>query len=268
MAAERSGAGDPRRTLDLLWRAGSGGGPRRPARGRRPRISVDRIVVAAVTVADRDGIGAMSMERVAEALGAGTMSLYTHVPGKAELIDLMVDAVLAERDLPGAGQARPDGWRARIELYAARTGDLHRRHPWLHQVSLVRPPLGPGLLAQEEYLIAALTDSGLPPDDVAAAAGAVAAAVDAAASSAAAADRAEHETGQSDASWWAARSSFWERDFDDERYPAIAALWRAGGLGRDAREVATRAGTFGLARLLDGIEARATAAGAGGVRGG
>ncbi|UCM89033.1 TetR/AcrR family transcriptional regulator [Streptomyces marincola] len=260
MTGERSGTGDPTRTLELLWRGGPHGTGDRPARGRKPRITVDGIVAAAVAVADRDGIAAMSMPRVAESLGVGTMSLYTHVPGKAELIDLMVDAVLAERDLPRAGRPGGADWRSRVELYAERTLALHRRHPWLRQVSLVRPPLGPGLLAQEEFLIAALSGSGLPAAEIAPAAGAVAAAVDSAAGAEVEYAHAERAEGQSDDAWWAARASFWEHHFDPEGHPAIAALWQAGGLDRSAREAARAAGAFGLARLLDGIEARARAA--------
>jgi AcrR family transcriptional regulator len=73
---------------------------------------VDRIVAAAVGIADTEGLGALSMRRVAGALGLGAMTLYNHVPGKGELVDLMVDLVLGEvypagatgRDAPGPGR--------------------------------------------------------------------------------------------------------------------------------------------------------------------
>src|SRR5688500_7903620 len=89
MTLEMSGAGDPARSLPLLWRTAS-------ARAGRSGLSVDRIVSAAIELADTDGIGALSMRRVAERLSVGAMSLYTHVPGKAELIDLMLDTVFGE----------------------------------------------------------------------------------------------------------------------------------------------------------------------------
>ena len=88
---------------------------------------ITQIVRAALAVADREGLTAMSMVRVAEEAGAGTMSLYTYVPGKAELIDLMVDAVLTERDLPGPDDPRPGDWLEQIELYAERTRAAYRR---------------------------------------------------------------------------------------------------------------------------------------------
>ena len=76
-------------------------GPGAPAAsgGREPErdaLSLDRIVRAGIEIADRDGLEALSMRRVAAALGAGTMSLYRHVAGKDDLIDLMAEAVLEE----------------------------------------------------------------------------------------------------------------------------------------------------------------------------
>ncbi len=85
-------------------------------------------MAAAIELADAEGLGALSMRRVAERLGVGTMSLYTYVPGKAELLDVMLDTVLAE-------VARPDGargWRAGLEL--RRPGGLGAVPP---------PPLDP-----------------------------------------------------------------------------------------------------------------------------
>ena len=84
----RSGSGDLSRSLELLW------GTREPAtRGPKAELSLERIVDAAVALADREGLGALSMRRVATELGVGTMSLYRHVPGKGELLDLMLDRV-------------------------------------------------------------------------------------------------------------------------------------------------------------------------------
>jgi AcrR family transcriptional regulator len=91
MVLEYSGSGDPKRTMALLWGIG-----KKPTRGPKPGLSVGRIVSAAVEVADAEGLGALSMRRVADRLGIGTMSLYTYVPGKAELIDVMLDTVLGE----------------------------------------------------------------------------------------------------------------------------------------------------------------------------
>lgn len=99
---EHSGKGDPARSLALLWRTSE-----RTSRKGKPDLSVDRIVRAGIEIADAEGLAALSMRRVAERLGVGTMSLYTYVPGKAELLDVMLDTVYGEtarpQDVAGAG---------------------------------------------------------------------------------------------------------------------------------------------------------------------
>jgi AcrR family transcriptional regulator len=242
VTVERSGAGDPERTLALLWRK-----PVEHTRGRKPSLTVDRIVNAAIAVADRDGIEAMSMARVAAETGVGTMTLYTYVPGKAELVDLMVDQVFQERRLE---EVELDGWRDRIKLYARRTLEMHQRHPWLRQVSLAQPPFGPGLLAQEEFLLSSLERIGLPAREVTAGATAVMLFVDSAVGGIIRA----HEIHPYATS---ASEHFWEKVFDPQRYPSMNSLWLGGGYDRGAAEAAAEALEFGLARLLDGIEHRA-----------
>src|ERR1700693_4240524 len=88
MPGERTSAGDPARTVALLWRD-PGVVPRH---GPRQGLSIDAVVAAATQVADREGLEAVTMRRVAKALGVVPMTLYTYVPGKAELLDLMLDA--------------------------------------------------------------------------------------------------------------------------------------------------------------------------------
>ena len=114
MVLEYSGGGDPKRTMALLWGIG-----KKPTRGPKPGLSVGRIVGAAIEVADAEGLAALSMRRVADRLGIGTMSLYTYVPGKAELIDVMLDTVLGE--VAESGDVEP-GWRAGLERSRAITG--------------------------------------------------------------------------------------------------------------------------------------------------
>ncbi|MBK3547134.1 TetR/AcrR family transcriptional regulator, partial [Streptomyces sp. MBT60] len=86
-----TGSGDIARSLELLWGTGE-----RPSRGPKPGLTLDRIVTAAVAVADAEGLAAVSMRRLSTELGTGTMSLYRYVPGKSELLDLMFDRVLGE----------------------------------------------------------------------------------------------------------------------------------------------------------------------------
>src|SRR5512139_2166546 len=90
-AARKKGEvfGPQSRSVELLWRA-----QERPRPGPKPGLSLDRIVQASIELADAEGLDAISMQRVAGAFGFTTMSLYRYVPGKAELIDLMIDMSL------------------------------------------------------------------------------------------------------------------------------------------------------------------------------
>lgn len=69
-------------------------------RGRPARLTIDTVVQAGLAVAAADGLDALTMRRVAKQIGVGAMSLYTYVPGRAELIDLMIDRAYAELSLP------------------------------------------------------------------------------------------------------------------------------------------------------------------------
>lgn len=253
MTVERSGAEDVGRTLALLWRVR--GGTAEPTRGRRPTLSVERIVAAAIAVADADGLVAASMHRVAKELGAGTMTLYTYVSGKAELVDLMVDDVLVGRRLPRPGEPRPADWREQVALYAERTREAYRGHPWLCEVSRVRPPLGPGQLAGQEYLLSIMDGLGLDPRQAVAAANGIGTYVDANAALTAENARLERSTGQSAESWWHQRSSFWEDYFVVDAHPAMNRIWLGGGFDQSAQEQGETAYEFGLTRMLDGIQA-------------
>src|SRR5687768_9018481 len=114
LAIELTRSGDEARSMALLWRPPDTSAVRR---GPRSSLDVGRIVAAAVRLADTEGLGAVSMRRVAGELGVPAMTLYSHVPGKGELVDLMLDAALGElypdEQAPTAGN-----WRARVETVA------------------------------------------------------------------------------------------------------------------------------------------------------
>ena len=235
-----SGRGDPKRTLDLLW------GRREPgSRGPKPGLSVDAIVRAAIAVADAEGLAAVSMRRVATDLGAGTMSLYRYVPGKGELVDLMLDAVFGE----GVPPAPDVPWREALEHHAREGWAMYKRHPWAAS-AVTRPVLGPNALDSFESLLRVGASTGLAPGDVLNAVELVSGYVAGAAQRANAALEAERHTGVSDEEWWSARQSFWEDYFPTERYPTLTALWEAG-----AYETRSDAFEFGLQRVLDGLAA-------------
>jgi AcrR family transcriptional regulator len=113
-------------------------------------------VQAAITIADREGLDALTMRRVAQELGAGTMSLYWHVRSKDELIELMRDAVAGEHTLQPSGD-----WRSDLARFARDTRATFLRHPWLASVAWGTPPLGPNSLRQDELTMAAMSSMGV-----------------------------------------------------------------------------------------------------------
>ena len=113
-----------------------------PQTPRRERLNRERVLRAAVTLADEAGIGAVSMRRLAQELGVVPMALYKHVADKEELLDGMVDAVIAEIDPPDPGLDWKNGIRQRI--LAARRAVL--RHPWARQAIESRTTRTPAVL--------------------------------------------------------------------------------------------------------------------------
>ena len=95
---------------------------------RRPRYTRDQIAAAALAIADDEGIEAVSMRRVAAALGAGTMTLYHYVRTKDDLLDLMDDTIMGEVLVPDGELAV--GWRDALTQIATRSRDAFVRHPW------------------------------------------------------------------------------------------------------------------------------------------
>lgn len=134
------------------------GRARRPSKGPSPGLALDRIVDAALQVAQRDGLAAVSMARVAQELGASTMSLYRYVGAKDELLDLMVDAALGR---PPAPAASDDGWRAALERWAWSYHERLRRHPWALRIPIKGPPVAPNGVAWLEAGLHGLAGTGL-----------------------------------------------------------------------------------------------------------
>jgi AcrR family transcriptional regulator len=124
-----------------------------------PDLTRERIVAAAIRVADAEGLPQLSMRRIATELGAATMSLYRHVSGKDELLVSMMDTVLGESLLPARP---PKGWRARLELSSRMQWQGFRRHPWLAPaLSMTRPQLIPNGMRHTEWALRALDGLGL-----------------------------------------------------------------------------------------------------------
>jgi AcrR family transcriptional regulator len=130
------------------------------ARDAEAGLTKERIVTAATAVADKEGLGALSMRRVAVELGVATMSLYRHVQDKDDLLVLMIDAAFAEWRMQRYG----DGWQEALGGAARELWRIFRRHLWLAPAySLTRPLVVPSGLAYTEHVLATLLDRGLKP---------------------------------------------------------------------------------------------------------
>lgn len=256
MATVFTGTGDPARSMALLWR-GAGDPARRP--GPRPELDVDRVVVTAVAVADAEGLGALSMRRISADLGVGTMTLYTYVPGKGELVDLMYDHVLGELypDTEGVqdASAAATAWRGRLEGVAHANRDLFRRHPWALHVATGRPPLGPNLMTKYEKELQAVDGLGLTEVEMDLLISAVTGFVRGTVTGAQEKAEAERATGITDEQWWASTAPYVEKVFDPARFPTAARVGPVAGQELQAAYDPDRSFTFGLQRLLDGVEA-------------
>jgi len=243
---ERSSAGDPTRTLQLLWRDPAA----IPRHGPRQGLSIDAVVAAATDLADTEGLEAVTMRRVAQALGVAPMTLYTYVPGKAELLDLMLDAAYGRMPLADtSGQP----WRQRLIAIAEENWVLFKIHPWASTVSTSRPPLGPGLMAKYEHELSALDDLGLDDIEMDAALTHLLTFVQACARMAVDACASQQDSGMDDEQWWAANAPLLARVFDSRAYPTAARVGSTAGAARGSAYSPEHAYDFGLRRLLDGL---------------
>jgi AcrR family transcriptional regulator len=221
----------------LLW-----GERGRPSRGPKPGLSVERIVRAATTIADAESLAAVSMQRVAAEFDVTGMSLYRYVPGKTELVYLMIDTALGTPpDLAGI----PGGWRPQLAEWARGAFAGMLRHPWLAE-ALARPrPMGPNELDWLECAVGALDGTGLTGGEL----------VDAAVVLSGHA-----RTMAQNAAAMIESTAYWipERLRQHaSRYPALVAAMSKGAFGPDD----ANAFEFGLERILDGIDVLITARG-------
>ncbi|WP_153542287.1 TetR/AcrR family transcriptional regulator [Streptomyces sp. RB17] len=222
----------------LVWER-----PEPPNRPVPAPLSRERIVRAAIQLADADGLDAVSLRKVATALDVRPMRLYGYIAGKEELLDLMVDAAHAEIRPVG------DGWREVLRSLAEATRHAAHEHEWLADLLGGRPQLGPHALATGETVVAALGDVDV--DAVMPVVAAVSAYVIGAVRREIAERRAERATGMDEKRWQASLGPYLERTFATGRFPAL------GAVVRDAAHLdADHTFRVGLDFLLDGIEAR------------
>ena len=235
-------------------RGGPGTGPthgRRPARRRAGEQGLTRegIVRAAIAIADDEGLGEVSMRRIASTLGVPTMSLYRQVRGKDGLVLLMIDAAIGEEPFP---ESQPQGWRAGLEVTARMQWRGFQWHPWLAPVmSITRPQLAPNALRHTEWNLRALEGTGLGFGERMYVNILLFSFVRGVASALEAETQAERDTGLTSDEWM------------DTQGEVLRSMLASGALATFRRMTAAEGGfdfdldtlfAFGLERLLDGLE--------------
>jgi len=248
MAADNDKAEDPRRSVELLW------GRLQPGRrGPKPKLTLEEVLDAAIALCDREGLAALSMRRVAEALGLSPMAIYTYAPSKAALVELMMDRAWGELKTPAVPRTT---WREKLEAIGRQMWSLGHEHPWMLEVGPHRPALGPNFVAHLEAGFRALDGLGLHELEmelllrlvVDYARGAVRTAIEV--------RQLEQRTGMTDEEWMAATEPALMEVLDPASFPVLhrigAALRDAyGGVAFDRDQ----GFEFGLQRVLDGVEA-------------
>ncbi|MBE1876044.1 TetR/AcrR family transcriptional regulator [Myceligenerans pegani] len=243
-------AHQPDPVLRLLWRHGLDEPPA-PRRGRKQSLTVDDVVDAAIKIADRDGLDALTMRLLATELGIGAMSLYTYVPGRKELLALMADQVFRRRTLP----PMPADLRERLALIARTHYEICREHPWMPDVMALQNGIGPGVSDLYEWQLSGIEDIGLDDLEMDQT---VAVLIGFAGNIARSQERmrqAERESGMSEAEWWEANAAELGTLMAGREYPIAARVGAAAGTAYQASADPSAELEFGLARIIDGVVA-------------
>ncbi|MFS3127679.1 TetR/AcrR family transcriptional regulator C-terminal domain-containing protein [Nocardioides sp. Bht2] len=239
----------PRSLIDLLWRdhpdAPIGG-----ARGPKARISTGSVVAAAIALADADGLAAVTIRSLATDLGVSTMSIYTHVNSRDDLLVLMADAAHGAA-AAARGPVSDLPWRAGVAALAEANLEELRRRPWLLEIDDDRSALGPGTIAKYDRELAVLVRLGL--DDVTTDA-ALTFVLDFVRSSARALRTPRHAAELAE-NWPNLSVSL--ADYLGDAYPLAQRVGAAAGEAMGGVGEPSFAWRFGLARLLDGLAALA-----------
>lgn len=132
------------------------------ASATRIPLSRERVLHAAVALADEGGIEALSMRRLAKELGVEAMSLYNHVANKDEILDGIIDLIVSEIDHPSDGA----DWKTAIRQSAISTRDVLLRHRWASKLWMSRQGDGPATLRHEDWILRTLREAGLSKDAI------------------------------------------------------------------------------------------------------
>lgn len=232
---------DPAQMLRLLW------APRQ--RVGRSGLTVAGLTEVAIRIADEHGFEAVTMRRVAEGAGVGAMTLYTYVPGRPELVELMVDAAASQTHARGA---LTGDWRSRVEQVAWRNFEQTTAHPWLADVPPTRPVLGPGITSKYEIELSPLDGIGLDDLEMDDLLTTMLGMVSSAARWQIGLERVRRESGLTDAQWWAIAEPVMSAAVRPGDYPIASRVGQSAASAGEPEKSLRQ----GLAWLLDGVTAR------------
>jgi AcrR family transcriptional regulator len=222
----------------------------RAAAPARETLSRQQIVQAALATLDEEGLAGLSMRKLAARLGAGATSLYWHVQTKDDLIDLVIDEIYGEVDVPDPELA---GWRNGALLFAHSLRAAVLRHPWLPEIVYTRPSLGPNAMSLGSRGVVLFGAAGFTGRDVDQAMSTLMSYVLGSVSSEAAVRTVARKTGQSIEEWTGEVLEQAQGVLGDHpEMQESVQRWA----GRDPNAVYNEAFTFGLEIILDGLEAR------------
>jgi AcrR family transcriptional regulator len=228
----------------------------RPSRPQREQLTREQIVAATIELLDAEGVGALSMRKLGTRLDAAATSLYRHVANKDELMELVVDDIYGELEIPAAGG--PADWRAATTRAATDLRAMALRHPWiapeLGQAGLTH--VGPNTMRVSSELLALFEAAGFPAQEKDRAMGTLMAYVIGIATSEAAYLSLIARSGRTEREWVAdQRPRF---DEASQEHPRL----REGGSARqdaDPKTIRDEDFAYGLDRILDGLAARLNA---------
>ncbi|MGW5192983.1 TetR/AcrR family transcriptional regulator C-terminal domain-containing protein [Kribbella sp. NPDC004138] len=222
----------------------------RKASPARETLSREQIVAAAMTILDTDGVAGLSMRKLAAKLDAGATSLYWHVPTKDDLVDLLIDEVWGEIDVPEPELA---GWRAGALLFGHSLRSAVLRHPWLPEVMYTRPSIGPNAMSLGSRGLVLFGAAGFTEHEIDLAMSSVMSYVLGTVSAEVATREMVRKSGCSEDNWVTEMVEQAEAVAGD--YPEMqASVRRRTAVGLDAG--LTQNFVFGLDALLDGLETR------------
>jgi AcrR family transcriptional regulator len=222
----------------------------RKAAPARETLHRDQIVAAAMELLDAEGVAGLSMRKLAAKLGSGATSLYWHVPTKDDLIDLLIDEVWGEIDVPEPELA---GWRSGALLFAHSLRSAVLRHRWLPEVMYTRPSTGPHAMSMGERSLVLFGAAGFADHELDLAMGSLMSYVLGCASAEVATREMARKSGSTEEEW--AAYMYEQAGAVAAEYPSMQESVRRRTV-TDLDTALTDNFVYGLDALLDGLAAR------------